>query len=110
MSSARIVGTLLLTGALLMVGLLAPGSTQAQMGAPDQIIGPQSEGTSLTDGVMATPNDKPTAKDREQGFERPLKVPDRMEEADGTHLRLRTPDQVDAEDIGESDERAATSF
>jgi hypothetical protein len=110
MSSARIAGALLLIGALLAVGLLVPASAQAQMSAPDQMIGPQPEGTALTDGVMATPNDEPTAKDREQGFERPLNVPDRMEDADGTHLRLRTPDQTDADNARESDERAATSF
>lgn len=113
MNCARIAGTLLFVGAVLAIGLLAPPWSDAQIVSPDRNIGAQSERIdSLTEGAIVIPNDEPTGKDRKQGFERPLNVPDRMEDANGTHLRLRTPDQSGADTApeSESEERASTSF
>jgi hypothetical protein len=111
MSCARIVGALLFTAALLAIGILAPSWTYAQVVAPDQIIGPQPEGNApLTEGVIVIPNDEPTTKGLDQGLERPLDVPDRMMDGEETRLPLRTPDQTDAENVRESDEKSAVAF
>jgi hypothetical protein len=111
MNSARIVGVVLFMAALLAIGLLAPSWTDAQAVAPDQLIGPQPEGTApLTEGVIVIPSDEPAAKGLDQGFERPLNVPDRMLDGEGTRLQLRTPDQTEADNVRESDEKSALAF
>jgi hypothetical protein len=112
MNVTRAIGALLLTAGFLAAGLLIPAAIQAEVVPPDQMIGPQPEGTAppSADAVIVIPNDEPAAKGFDQGFERPLKVPDRMADGDGDHVGLRTPDQFDAESIRESDERASTSF
>jgi hypothetical protein len=84
MNSARAIGARLFTAVFLAAGLVVATPIQAEVVAPDQVIGPQPE-------------------------ERPLNVPDRMTDGEGTRLPLGTPDQLDA-DIRESDERASTSF
>ena len=111
MNCARISGVLLFAAALLTIGVLAPSWTQAQVVAPDQSIGPQPEGSApLTEGVIVIPNDEPTTKGLDQGFERPLNVPDRMMDGEETRLPLRTPDQTEADNVRESDERSAVAF
>ena len=111
MNCARIVGPWLFLVALLAIGFLAPPWSDAQIITPDQSIGPQSEGTGpLTEGVIVVPNDEPTTKGLEQGYERPLNMPDRMTDGDMSRLPLRTPDGMDAESVRESDEKAALSF
>jgi hypothetical protein len=110
MNYARITGAWLLLAALLAIGFLAPAWSDAQIVAPDQSIGPQSEGTApLTEGVIVIPNDEPTTKALDQGFERPLSVPDRMADGDMSRLQMMAPDQTDA-NVRESDERSALSF
>lgn len=111
MNCRRIVGTFLFLAAALAMGFLSPSWSDAQIIAPDQSIGPQSEGTApLTEGVIVIPNDELTTKGFDQGFERPLNLPDRMADGDEAHMRLRTPDQTEAENIRESDEKSALSF
>jgi hypothetical protein len=111
MNRARIVRVLLFTAALLAIVIPAPSWTYAQIVAPDQIIGPQPEGSApLTEGVIVTPNDDATTKGLDQGLERPLNVPDRMMDGEETRLPLGTPDQTDAENVRESDEKAAVAF
>jgi hypothetical protein len=110
MNYARITGAWLLSAALLAIGFLAPAWSDAQIVTPDQSIGPQSEGTApLTEGVIVIPNDEPTTKGLDQGFERPLSVPDRMADGDMSRLQMMAPDQTDA-NVRESDERSALSF
>lgn len=111
MSDIRTLGAVLFTAAFLAAGLLIPASIEAEGVAPDQMIGPQPEDTAPpTEGVIVIPNDEPAAERFDQGFERPLKVPDQMADGDETHLRLGTPDQIDADNVRESDERASMSF
>ncbi|HEX2055705.1 MAG TPA: hypothetical protein VHF07_04375 [Nitrospiraceae bacterium] len=113
MSSERIIGAVLALTACLAIGFLAPswGLSEAQIVAPDQMIGPQPEESApLTEGVIVIPNDEPTTRGLEPGFERPLDVPDRFMEGEETRLPLRTPDQLDADNVRESDEKSALAF
>jgi hypothetical protein len=110
MNSARAIGARLFTAVFLAAGLLVATPIHAEVVAPDQVIGPQPEGTgSSMESMIVIPNDEPATRGLEPGFERPLNVPDRMTDGEGTRLPLGTPDQLDA-DIRESDERASTSF
>jgi hypothetical protein len=110
MNGTRVIGAVLYTAVFLAVGLLIPASIQAEVIAPDQMIAPQpDDNASTTESVIVIPNDEPTAKGLEPGFERSLNIPDRMMDGEGARLPLGTPDQLDA-DIRESDERSSTSF
>lgn len=111
MNRSQIAGALLLLAATLAIEFVAPPWSHAQIVAPDQNMGSQSERTApLAEGVIVIPNDEPTTKGLDQGFERPLTVPDRMMDGDHTRLPLRTPDQADAESVRESDARSALGF